>query len=85
MNAIPAAAVVADRSAVGIAQNGPIIEKTPTTATLTNATAVARDVVPPASPMARAPANAGTAACHRRSPERSELNPTNTIVIAAAT
>src|SRR5579864_9378466 len=85
MNAIPAAAAVADRSEVGIAQNGPIIEKTPTTATLTNATAVAREVVPPASPIAMAPARAGTAACQRRSPERSELNPTNTIVIAAAT
>src|ERR1700757_114499 len=85
MNAIPAAAVVADRSVVGIAQNGPIIEKTPTTATLTNATAIARDAVPPASPMAIAPARAGTAVCQRRSPERSELNPTNTIVIAAAT
>src|SRR6202795_4904085 len=85
MNAIPAAAAVPDNNPVGIAQNGPIMENTPSTATLMARIAGPTEVEYAAPVSARAPANAGTAVCHRRSPERSECKPTATIATAAAT
>src|SRR5260370_8360099 len=85
MNAIPAAAAVPDSNRVGIAQNGPIMENTPSTATLMPRIAGPTEVDCAAPVRASAPANAGTAVCHRRSPERSECKPTATIASAAAT
>src|SRR5258708_21340963 len=85
MNAIPAAAAVPDNKPVGIAQNGPIMENTPSTAALMARIAGPTEVEYAAPVSARAPANAGTAVCHRRSPERSECKPTATIATAAAT
>src|SRR5258708_6476454 len=85
MNAIPAAAAVPDNKPVGIAQNGPIMENTPSTATLIARMAGPTEVEYAAPVSARAPANAGIAVCHRRSPERSECKPTATIATAAAT
>src|ERR1700674_561769 len=85
MNAIPAAAAVPDNNPVGIAQNGPIMENTPSTATLIARIAGPTEVEYAAPVSARAPAKAGIAVCHRRSPERSECKPTATIATAAAT
>src|SRR6267143_3902686 len=85
MNAIPAAAAVPDNKPVGIAQNGPIMENTPSTATLMARMAGPTEVEYAAAINARAPAKAGTAVCHRRSPERSECKPTATIATADAT
>src|SRR6266403_5661035 len=85
MNAIPAAAAVLDNKLAGIAQNGPIMENTPNTATLIARIAGPTEVEYAAPVSARAPANAGIAVCHRRSPERSECKPTATIATAAAT
>src|SRR6202790_3021680 len=85
MNAIPAAAAVPDNRPVGIAQNGPIMENTPSTATLMARMAGPTEVEYAAPVSARAPAKAGIAVCHRRSPERSECKPTATIATAAAT
>src|SRR5260370_27834002 len=85
MNAIPTAAAVPDNKPVGIAQNGPIIENTPSTATLIARIAGPTEVECAAPVSAKAPANAGSAVCHRRSPERSECKPTATIATAAAT
>src|SRR5437879_2824803 len=85
MNAIPAAAAVPDNKLVGIAQNGPIMENTPNTATLMSRIPGPTEVEYAAPVSASAPANAGTAVCHRRSPERSECKPTATIATAAAT
>src|ERR1700704_2094590 len=85
MNAIPAAAAVPDNKPVGIAQNGPIMENTPSTATLMARMAGPTEVEYAATVNARAPANAGTAVCQRRSPVRSECNPTAPTATAAAT
>src|ERR1019366_52684 len=85
MNAIPAAAAVPDNNPVGIAQNGPIMENTPSTATLMARIAGPTEVEYAAPVNAKAPANAGAAVCQRRSPDRSECSPTATIDAAAAT
>jgi len=85
MNAMPAAAAVPLNNAVGNDQNGPIMEKTPNTATLMARIDGPTDVEYAAPISASAPANAGTAVCHRRSPDWSECNPTSTIATAAAT
>src|SRR5260370_41730303 len=85
MNAIPAAAAVPESNPVGIAQNGPIMENTPNTATLMARMAGPTEVEYAAPVSARAPAKAGIAVRHRRSPERPECKPTATIATAAAT
>src|ERR1700739_2537420 len=85
MSAIPAAAAVPGSSAVGIDQKGPNMENTPRTATLIRTIAGPTESVWAASPSAIAPVKAGTAVCHRRSPDRSEWSPTHTIASAAAT
>src|SRR5262249_52798911 len=85
MNAIPAAAALPESKVVGIDQNGPIIENTPNTVTLISRMDGPTDVEYAAVPRASAPANAGIAACQRRSPERSECKPTATMASAAAT
>src|SRR5271163_2762321 len=85
MNAIPAAAAAPDNNVVGIAQKGPSMQNTPSTATLMAKIAGPIDVEYAAPVIARAPANAGTAVCQRRSPDRSECRPTSTIAKAAAT
>src|ERR1700686_1441215 len=85
MNAITAAAAVPDNKPVGQAQNGPILENAPSPATLEGAMAAGVEVEYAAPVSAKAPASAGTAVCHRRSPERSECKPTAAIATAAAT
>src|ERR1700716_3253880 len=85
MTGTPAPAAVPDSKLVGIAQNGPIIENTPSTATLMARMAGPTEVEYAAPLNAKAPAKAGIAVCHRRSPERSECKPTATIATAAAT
>src|SRR5256885_16567446 len=85
MNATPAAAAVPDNRLVGIDQNGPIIENTPSTAMLIKKIDGPTEIEYAAILSAIAPANAGSAVCHRRSPVRSECSPTTTIATAAAT
>src|ERR1700716_2693557 len=94
MTGTPAAAAVPDNKPVGIAQNGPIMENTPSTATLMARMAGPTEVEYAATVNARAPANAGTAVAppnggtavdQRRSPVRSDFKPAATIATAAAT
>src|SRR5258706_416047 len=85
MNAIPAAAAVPDNRLVGIDQNGPIIENTPSTAMLIRKIDGPTEVEYAATLSAIAPAKAGKAVCHRRSPDRPECSPPATIATAAAT
>lgn len=84
MKAIPAAALAADNKLVGIAQNGPIMQKTPSMAMLIATMDGVAELEYAATASASAPANAGTAVCQRRSPDRSECMPAATIAKAAA-
>src|SRR6266436_5838271 len=84
MRAIPTATETPLSRLVGIVQKGATIENTPSTATLMAAIDRAREFEYAATPKAAAPANAGSAVCQRRSPDRSEWTPTQIITITAA-
>src|SRR2546428_8287349 len=84
MKAIPAAAAVPARRLVGMAQNGPTIENTPTRARLIEAIITKTEVENAAIKSATAPVKTGSATLQRRSPVRQEWTPTRTITMAAA-
>src|SRR5258708_23007034 len=81
----PPPRAVPENKRVGPAQTAPIKKTPPTPAPLMARIAGPTEVEYAAPVSARAPANAGTAVCHRRSPERSACKPTTTIATAAAT
>ena len=85
IQAMPAAAALPERIAVGSAQNVVIVDIMPAVATVRQARPGHPDRLGrPESANATAATAAPTAMCQRRSCRRSELAPTRTAVIAAA-
>src|SRR5438552_19046278 len=84
ISAIPAAAAVPLKSAVDVAQNGPIMENADSSARLRNTICGTVEVANAAHHKPIAPANADKAKCQRRSLVQSECIPTRTMASAVA-